>query len=271
MRQRRGALTLVAAALLAAGCGGGSDDDARPGRLIVRTALVGGPIRIEGTVTQVRIRGEGVSDESRRQRLGLAYDRPLPAGGYDVVVDQLGCNGYCDNLDPPDPTLRCTFRAEVRPGEATRLFVRLEHVGVDGPGRARCFDRPLTRDAYQADLLRLRATTGGLGRLYSRLVTARPRRDCRRAMRGFYRRLMRFYEEVAALRAPADAQPVQDRLTAAGLDGFRALVDVGIAVDNGDLPCGERVNDRLNGLPAMERVDAALAELEELGYRLGLE
>jgi hypothetical protein len=131
--------------------------------------------------------------------------------------------------------------------------------------------KPLSRADYQAALYPILEDASGPTRTYGKLVVGPSSRvRCSRLMNRFSHQVDSLVDRVTVLRPPADAAPVQRDFLRAARTSLARVRTIRTAVAKGELRCGRPLNHRLYGMPSTARAAAAMTELENRGYHLGL-
>ena len=130
---------------------------------------------------------------------------------------------------------------------------------------------PLTHQQYQQAIQDIVTSDDAriAGTLYSAAVaTTLEKGPCEKTVRGLHEHLSSIVGAVEALTAPADARAAQSDFLAAAQESVRLVAKAADDVGDGDLTCGQPLNQRIYALPSTMRAEKAIAELEGLGYRV---
>jgi hypothetical protein len=128
-------------------------------------------------------------------------------------------------------------------------------------------DERLSRDDYQAALIEIVEDSAEPTGLYTDLVVERlPEDECAGRLGTFEEQVDALVERVAALQPPAGVAEIHDEFVAHARESVERVGQVRMHVADGELSCGDELNDALYGMPSSNRAERAIARLEKHGY-----
>jgi hypothetical protein len=143
----------------------------------------------------------------------------------------------------------------------------LAAAGCGGSGGGDSSAERLTKADYQAKILAVLEDASGPTALYTDLVVGpRPRQQCAAGVATLKDQVGALVDRIAALRPPAPVQAAHDDFVEAARTSVDRIGTVGEEVADGDVSCGDELNQELYAMPSTKRAERAIARIERRGY-----